>query len=526
MCKKRCKVIALSDNKRLAINTIVLYLRMVVVMCVSFYTTRVVLRALGVVDFGLVNAIGGVVSMFSFVSATLSTACSRYFSFELGRRNYARLNQLFSLILSLFVCLTVFLVLSTESIGLWYLRNKLVLPPERVRAAFWFFQFTVLTVVVGWLSVPYSSMVVSCENMALFSWLSVFEAVIKLAVASIIDRVACWDSLVFYGGLLFSGALVSTGMYIIIVRAMYSACRFRWYFNKADFKEICVFGGWNFFGVFIWMTSDAFVSLLLNSFFGPIVNAARGVAMQVNHGVSVFTTNFLTAARPQMVKLWASNNVLEAWRLYKSVSKGGYFLVFVFALPLCLELPFVLSVWLGDVPEYTLVFTRIVVATTVLNTFSHPAAYLMQAVGRMGLFEGVGSGVRIFIFPVSYILLRRGASPDSVFYVSLIFSVFCVGIRLGVLFRVARLPSNDFITDVVVRLLIASCLCIGLMALINCSPLSGWCSLLVCCSTSSVVSTVVFFFVALNHQERLSVQRVVKDFTRNFRVHLLGKGGC
>lgn len=511
------------NKKRLAINTIILYLRMIVVMCVSFYTTRVVLRVLGVVDFGLVNAIGGVVSMFSFVSATLSTACSRYFSFEIGRQNYVRLNQLFSLILFLFVCLAIFLVLSTESVGLWYLRNKLVLPPERMHAAFWFFQFTILTVVVGWLSVPYSSMAVSFENMSLFSWLSVLDAMIKLVIALIISWVSSYDKLIFYGGLLFAGAVVSSGLYMVIVRAMYSACRFKWYFNKSDFREICVFGGWNFFGVFIWMTSDAFVNLLLNSFFGPVVNAARGVAMQVNHGVAVFTTNFLTAARPQIVKLWASGNVIEAWRLYKSVSKGGYFLVFVFAVPLCFELPFVLSLWLGSVPEYTLVFTRLVVVTTVLNTFSHPAAYLMQAVGRMGLFEGIGSGVRIFIFPVSYLLLRGGSSPDSVFYVSMVFTIFCVGIRIGVLFRVAKLSSSDFIQDVIIRLAIASCLCIGLVALVNYLMLPGWCRLLACCVMSGIVSTVLFFFVALNHYERMSARNLAKDIIRKFRVNFLGK---
>ena len=482
---------------------------MIVVMCVSFYTTRIVLRVLGVVDFGLVNAIGGVVGMFSFVSATLSTACSRYFSYELGRQNYVRLNQLFSLILFLFVCLAIFLVVSTESIGLWYLRSKLVLPSERTIAAFWFFQFTVLTVVVGWLSVPYSSMAVSCENMALFSWLSIFDAVVKLVIALCISRISCYDKLIFYGGLLFVGSVVSALLYFIIVRRMYSACRFKWYFNTVDFREICIFGGWNFFGVFIWMTSDTFLNLLLNSFFGPVVNAARGVAMQVNHGVSVFTTNFLTAARPQIVKLWASNNVKEAWLLYKSVSKGSFFLVFVFALPLCLELPFVLSLWLGVVPEYTLIFTRLVVVTTVLNTFSHPAAYLMQAVGRMGLFEGIGSGVRIFIFPVSYLLLRSGAPPDSVFYISMVFTILCVAIRLGVLFKVGRLPANDFILDVIVRLMIASSFSIGLVLLVNNTMSSGWCRLLACCAMSGVMSTTVFFLVALNVQERLAVRNFI-----------------
>ena len=318
-----------SSNKRLLLNTVILYVRMFAVMAMAFCTTRIVLNVLGNIDYGLVNAIAGVVSMFSFISVSLSTACSRYFSFELGRKDYVKLNQMFSLILFLYVCVAGVLCLMSETVGLWYLEHKLVFPPDRANAVFWFFQCTVGTIIVGWLAVPYNSLAVAYENMTLFSWLSIFDAAIKLIVAFLIRFTANYDALVGYGVLLFAGAVIHSSANYLIVRIKYPSSRFRWYFDKMVFKNVCTFSGWNFFGVFIWMTSDTFISLLLNSFFGPIVNAARAIAIQVMSGVSSFAVNFLTAARPQIVKCWASDAKMEAWVLFKRVSKVGYFLMFV-----------------------------------------------------------------------------------------------------------------------------------------------------------------------------------------------------
>ncbi len=484
-------------------------------MGVSFYTTRVVLNVLGEVDFGLVNAIAGVVSMFSFISVSLSTACSRYFSFELGRNDYVKLNQMFSIILFLYVCIAVILCLMSETVGLWYLNNKLVFPVERANAVFWFFQCTVGTIIVGWLAVPYNSLAVAYENMALFSWLSIFDAIIKLVVALLLKFTTSYDALVSYGVLLFIGGVIHSSANYLIVRIKYPVSRFKWFFDKAVFKNVCAFSGWSFFGVFVWMTSDTFVTLLLNSFFGPIVNAARAIAMQVMNGVTSFTFNFLTAARPQIIKCWASDNRVDAWVLFKRVSKIGYFLMFVFILPLCFELPFVLSVWLEGVPDHTVVFTRLVLVTALINSFSHPAANLMQAIGRVGLFEGIGSGARVFIFPISYFLLYFGAAPDSVFYVTLLFTILCVCTRLGILCKVGKLPLRDFLRDVIVRLFAASVLSTLAIWGLHTSMSYGWWRLIAESLTSGCLSVIFFFYVALNSQEQESVLQATKRAYRN-----------
>lgn len=512
-----------SSNRRLMCNTLILYVRMFVVMGVSFYTTRVVLNALGEINYGLANVVAGVVGMFSFISVSLSTACSRYFSFELGRNDYVKLNRMFSLILFLYVCIAVLLFLMSETVGLWYLRNKLVFPADRANAVFWFFQCTIGTIIANWLAVPYNSLVVAYENMALFSWLSIFDAVIKLAVAFLISTVGSYDVLVGYGVLLFVGSIIHSFSNFMIVRIKYPNSRFKWYFDKTVFKNICAFSGWSFFGVFVWMTSDAFVTLLLNSFFGPIVNAARAIAMQVMNGVTSFTFNFLTAARPQIVKCWASDNKLGAWMLFKRVSKIGYFLAFVFILPLCFELPLVLSVWLGEVPGYTLIFTRLVLVTAVINSFSHPAAYLMQAIGQVGLFEGVGSGARIFIFPVSYLLLYLGSTPESVFYVALCFTILCVGARVGILCKIGGLSIRDFLADVVLRLTVASVLCIVSVWGVHVILSEGWLRLILCSATSGCLSVLLFLFIALNRIERKAVMVSAKQFLNK---HLTKKHGC
>lgn len=491
-----------TSTKRLMVNTIILYFRMFVVMGVSFYTTRVLLKALGVVDFGLTNVIAGVVGMFSFMSVILSSSCARYFSYELGRKDEKKLNQVFSLFMLLFVIFAIGLFALSESAGLWYLNNKLVFPSERMNAVFWFFQFTAASVIVGWLAIPYNALAVSYENMSLYSWLSIIDAVIKLLIAFLIQYARDFDLLIVYGLLLLIASIIHALANVVIVRFKYPVSKLKWYFNKKEFREICVFSGWSFWGVFVWMTSDALVNLLLNSFFGPIVNAARAISMQVNNGVSSFTTNLFTAARPQLVKAWASGNLGEAWSLYKRITKLGYFLMFTLMMPLCFELPKVLSLWLGEVPEYTVVFTQIILVTTIVNSFSHPAGHLMQAIGKLAIFEGIGSGIRIFTLPVSYICLRMGAAPSSVFLVALFFSSLCTIIRVLTLLKVARFSIKDFMIDVTLRLFISSVICLLAEFVVHQVLQPSWLRLCITGVTSVALSLIIFLLVGLNCLER------------------------
>ena len=478
-------------------------------MGVSFYTTRVVLQALGVVDYGLVNAIGGVVAMFSFISISFSTACSRYFSFEIGRNDGCRLGQIFSMVVILYIGVAIVLLLCSESIGLWYVENKLIFPAEKTNVVRWFYQCTVLTVLIGWLAGPYSALIVSYENMGLYAWLSILDAGLKLSVAIGVRYFPGSSPLLRYGILLLLAAFIQTILHYTIVRLRYSVCKFEFYLEKRRFKEICSFGGWNLVGTFSWASSEIFINLLLNAFFGPIVNAARAVSAQVSSGVSSFTQNFLTAARPQIVKSWAGGNKNEFWELFKRISKISYMLLFVFTVPLMFELETVLSTWLTNVPQYTIDFTRIVLLTGIINSFSFPITYAAQAVGKLALFEGLGSGVRLLVFPCSYVALYCRAPASSVFWIALSFTFICVIVRFLILMRLTKCPSMDFCVNVFLRIVIASLLVTAFVWAIHISFSPGWVRVIASLTISVLASVCVLYWIISEPVDRMAFKKFI-----------------
>lgn len=508
------------NNRRIAVNTCVLYVRLLFTMLVSFFTTRIVLKALGVEDLGLVNAIGGVSSLFGFISISLSTACSRYFSFEIGRMDKGRLGEVFSEMLLLYVAGGAILLMLLESIGGWYVLNKLVVPSGREIVAYYYFQLTIFTWLAGWFSVPYSALIVSYENMTLFAFLSIADAVFKLVVALSVMFVKSVDSLMFYGWLLLFVAILHSGIYILIARAKYPVCKFHFCFKKHDVVEMLSFNGWQSFGALAWTTSDCCVNLLLNSFFGPVINAARLVAYQLLCAVGSFTQGFLTATRPQIVKLWAAGERESFYSLLKRSSKIGYFLTFFFAMPLFIEADLVLKWWLGNSPEHSLAFTRIILIHALINTFSFPLVYAAQAVGKLALFNGLGSGVLLLTWPCSWIALRMGGSPESVFVIAAMVVCVAVVFRVAVLVRMAKLPLIDFLGSVFGRMLAFS-LFAATPALFVHSLFSVGIERFLFVGTCAVVSmTVTFYYVGLDAIERCAVRVLIVTQVNN----LLGRG--
>lgn len=442
----------MSKKQRLVKNTMMLYLRMVFVMALAFWTTRIVLGALGVVDYGVVNAVSGVVSMFSFVTSTLSSGCSRFFSIDIGKGSESQLTKTFSLVLVLYVGVAVLLVVVAETIGLWYVCRKLVYPVERADAVLCFFHATVFMMAMNVVSIPYSAVAISYEDMSLFSIISVAEAIGKFLIGCLIKCGNFEDSLVVYGILMGVLAVAQTGGYIFFVQLKYRACRFVFHWNLVLCKELFAFNGWNLFGSLAWMSSETLVNLLLNSFFGPVVNAAKAVAMQVFSGVNSLTCNFQVAARPQIVKEWSLNNESEFYALIKMMSKVSFMLLLLPSLPLGIATKGFLTLWLRDVPDYAVVFTQLTIVMGLINSFSFVFCTAAQAVGRLGLFEGVGSGIRLLTFPLAWIALHLGCNPEVVLIVACSVTTMCVLLRFLILFNIANLPKWDYVIDVVVRM--------------------------------------------------------------------------
>lgn len=504
------------NNKTLAINTLVLYGRMLFCMALSFFTTRIALQALGVVNFGLVNAIGGVVSMFVFMSIPLSTACSRFFSFDIGKEDYVQLEKTFSMIMLLYVLAALILTGLIETVGLWYMRNKLSVPSERYNAAQVFFHLSVATLIIHWFSIPYSAMIISHEKMGIFAKLSIFEAISKFLAAMLVFFVKDMDGLVLYGVALLVGTLAFTSLNAVCAFVACKGCRLRWHFERGKFKELCAFNGWQLFGSLGWTSSEIFVNLLLNSFFGPVINAARSISSQVMGGVFGFAQNFLTAVRPQIVKMWAAGDKIGYYNLLKRSSKFSCFLVVIFGIPLFFELETVLQVWLTVIPDYTVIFIRITLMTALINAFSLPIVYAAQAVGKIALFELIGSGVRVLVWPISWVTLKLGYGPVSVFYIALTIAFASLMLRFSILVKESGISASDFIKDVIIRmgLVIIMVSSITVIPTVVMSP--GLLRILVVVALGTILTCSAFMFLGLNGVERRVVLTIVEARFRGF----------
>lgn len=499
------------NNRRIARNTAILYLRMLFVMFVSFFTTRITLKILGVEDYGLQNAIGGVVSMFTFVTATLSAACSRYYSIELGRGDNHRLNQVFSMMLFLYALTGIVLVLLLETVGLWYLLHKVVCAPERMRAAFWFFQFIIGAMIFGLVSVPYSALITAHEHMSLLAWLSIIDISLKLLAVVSLMFVPDFDLLICYGCLLLTLSFVVAALHVFVCRIRYrSVCRIKFFFEKKLFVELLTFNWWNMFGTFAWSTSETFVNLLLNSFFGPVVNAARSVAMQLLVGVTSLTHNFMTATKPQIIKYWAANDRKNFALLINRSSRLGYFLVFFFALPLYAEVETFMGWWLEEIPGHALAFTRIVLCTTLINSFSFPITTGAQAVGKLALFEGIGSGSRLLVWPISWVWLKYGGTPEDVFIVALLVTVICVLLRAIFLCRLSGMSLSEYVIQVFGRVILFSVLAAAPVICVSRIMEQGFLNFTVTGSISVITTIFAMLVVLLDVNERKKVLGLVE----------------
>ena len=346
-----------STNKRIAKNAAALYFRMIVTMLVGLYTSRVILQTLGVEDYGIYNVVGGFVSMFSLISGSLREAVSRFITYELGTGNKERLRAIFSTSCFVMAGLSVIIVIATETIGLWYLHNKMVLPEERLYAASWCFQLSVASFVLSLLSTAYTASIISHERMGIYAWISILDAVLKLLICYAV-MVSPADKLISYAFLLFSVGVIDQIVYWAYCRRNFEECNISFVFDRALFKEMFSFAGWNFIGSSAAVLRTQGAALMLNYFGGPVVNAANGIATQITGVVSKFVSNFTQAFNPQITKQYAAGEYESLMRLLIYGSKYSYYLMFILALPVFFNARFILEIWLGVVPDYTVEFTR------------------------------------------------------------------------------------------------------------------------------------------------------------------------
>lgn len=399
-----------ANNKRLAKNTIFLYLRLLLILIISLYTSRVILRTLGISDYGLYNVVGGVVTMFGFLNGTLSTSTQRYLNYEIGKGEVDKIKRVFSNALLIHGILALIIILLAETIGLWFVLHKLNIEPGRETAAFWVYQFSVLAAVIQIIQLPFMSTIIAHEKMSIYAYVSIFEAFAKLLIVFLI-QVSSFDKLIYYSALYLISNILVALLYNTYCRMYYSEARFSLCYEKKMFKEMLAYSGWNVIGSIAYMCNSEGINILFNLFFGTVINAARGVAFQVTNIISQFANNFQIAVKPQVVKYYAQGKIKEMSDLTYNAARYSAFLLLLIMAPVIAEIEFVLRIWLGEYPDYAPAFIRVVCIQSVLNSMSSVVLMVVHASAKLkkvGIYAG---GFNLLILPITYVLLKLGFSP-------------------------------------------------------------------------------------------------------------------
>ena len=494
-----------NNNKRIAKNTLLLYFRMLFMMAVALFTSRVVLNTLGVEDYGIYNVVGGVVAMFGFINGSMSSATQRYITFALGKGDKDRLSTVFSTTLQIHTLIAGIIVLLGETVGLWFLYNKMQIPADRMDAAFWVLQCSILSTVVMILSVPYNADIVAHEKMSAFAYISILEVVLKLAVVYLLV-VFSFDKLILYAFLILAIQVLIRFCYSIYCNRHFEETKYKHVWDKALFKEMTGFAGWSLFGNLAGVLFGQGLNMLLNVFFGPVVNAARAVAVQVQSAIQQFVGNFQMALNPQITKTYAKGELLEMHKLMYRSARFSFYLLFFLSLPVLFETNFILTVWLKTVPEDTVVFLRIMICTSLIYAIANPLIIANQATGKVRKYQAICGTILLLILPVSYVCLKLGCPAYAVFIVHFVMESVAQLARMIMLRPLIGIRIRDYISYIYRPVLIVAAASLVLPALVYCNMTDGLLRFL-CVGMTCVLSvSLASYALGLSANERIFVK--------------------
>lgn len=505
-----------TNNKRIAKNTLLLYVRMLFLMLVTLYTSRVILHALGVEDYGIYNVVGGVVAMFSVISGSLSAAISRFITYELGKGDKERLVKIFSTSVNIQFGLSLIVILLAETIGLWFLNAKMSIPGARMTAANWVFQFSILTFIVNLISVPYNASIIAHERMSAFAYISILEAVGKLAIALLIV-VSPIDRLIFYAFLMSLIALAVRFTYGIYCKRHFEECKYHFVFDRSLLKQMSGFAGWNFIGAASAVLRDQGGNVVINLFCGPTVNAARGIAFQVNNAIQGFVTNFMTALNPQITKSYASGDRDYMMTLLFQGARLSFYMLLLLSLPVLVNTHYILFLWLKIVPEHTVLFIQLVLIFAMSESISNPLVTAMLATGNIRNYQIVVGGLQMMNLPVSYVLLRLGCIPETVVVVAICISQCCLAARLYMLRGMIGLSARKYLRKVYLNVLVVAGISAIIPAILSALLDETFINFISICIVSALCSGIVIFYVGCNSKERKFVQSKMNEIRTKLR---------
>ena len=500
------------NNKRIAKNTAMLYIRMLVIMAVTLYTSRVVLEVLGVEDFGIYNVVGGVVAMFSILSGSLSAAISRFITFELGKGEKGQLKEVFSSAITIQLGLSMIVILLAETIGVWFLNCKMNISPDRLYAANWVLQCSLLTFAMSLISVPYNASIIAHEHMKAFAYISILDIFLKLFSIIFLKYIPlCCDELIAYSLLLLCVSIIIRFVYYVYCRKNFKECAVLFSLSKKNFVQMLKFAGWNFIGASSAILKNQGVNILLNLFAGSLVNAARGIAVQVHAAVLSFCNSFTTALNPQITKKFAADDREYAIKLSFLGARLSFYLMTLISLPLLIETKQILILWLNYFPDYTIIFVRLMLLDVLIESLSLTMITLMLATGRIRNYQLLVGGFQLLNFPLSFLFLHNGYGPEYAFFVSIFLSICCLFLRVYMLRQMIDFPASKFITNVcfnsLLVILVASLFPIVFVNWIGDIKFRFFYSSLIC-----LLSTIcsVFYVGCSSEERKLVIKKIYK----------------
>lgn len=499
---------SISNNKRIAKNTIFLYIRMLLIMVVTLYTSRVILSTLGIEDFGIFNAVGGIVAMLGFLNSSMANAVQRFLSFEMGKQNTGKVSSIFNVSFQAHVAIAICVFIIMEIGGVWFLNHKMNIPSERMLAAQWVFQSSVVVSIIAILQVPYNALIMAKEQMNVYAYVSVVEVLLKLGIVYLL-LLTDSDKLVFYSILNVVISMIVTALYVVYCKRKFEESRLRYVKDMKSLRNLTGFASWNMLGEIAWILTGQGVNILLNIFFGPVVNAARGVAYQVEGAVMRFVQSFQVALNPQIIKTYAANQHGQTMSLVYMGTRFSFYLVLILSMPLYFEIDYVLSIWLKEVPPMTADFCRLIFVCGLVQTCSNLFATVAKAYGKIRNYQLIISFILMCNFPLSYLMLHWGFSPLSTVVVAILIQVFCLLARLLLMKRMIIYSIREFLCNVLVPLLVVTLLSGIVPCVISRIMTHGLSRFLCNVAATELVMVLIVYTLGLRQNERQLVRKTI-----------------
>lgn len=496
-----------ANNNQIAKNTLLLYVRMFFMLLISLYTSRVVLSTLGIVDYGINNVVGGVITMLGFLTSSLSIASSRYITYNLGKGDMAVLKKTFGNILSIHFILAAIVLVVGETLGLWFMSTQLQIPPEREIAAMWVYQFSILSFILAVISVPYNATIIAHEKMSAFAYISIADAILKLLIVYLLVIIP-YDKLIIYVILYFCIQAFDRIIYGIYCSRHFEETHTRLRYDGSLFREIFAFAGWTMNGNLAVIGYTQGLNILLNIFLGPTVNAARGIAVQVQSVCQQFCNNFQMAINPQLTKNYAQGDLDNMHRLLVKSSKFSFYILFFIVLPLMFKAEFILKLWLGIVPEHTVTFLRLMLIIGLLYTLSNPINVSVHATGNLKKFQLVEGTMLLTILPIAYILLKFfGIRPEYVFVVHIAVELCTQYARLRIVLPMISMKLGDYVRSVLKPIAFVVFLSPWLPYITDITVHGQWSSFFIVCIMCVLCISGCVYLIGCTVSERMFIKR-------------------